>query len=272
MSIPKIGAGKPGQKSADGGTADKAAATPSSGFTGSSGFDSAPQPKLSTQKLSIDIGGMLNNAIPMMGQGAGRAAGGMLGEQIFGTGSAINGLFDAAKGAVGLGGSPAASGSSANDSWGPLGKLFDSDPAFSREIGQGFNNFTNSLGASAFKAIKEGIAEGSGTSSKSGKGIDGMSKEVEKKFWDIYFMRSILNGSKKAQEEQEKAMKKALKDMGVNVPDDAGHADVPTTWDFWACHAAIKAGVKEDFAKWKFIGGPTPERYKKKSSAKSVEV
>lgn len=254
MSIPKIGTAKPGQKSADEGKVDKAAAAPSTGFTGSSGFDAGPAVKVSTQKLSIDLGGILGSAGTSFGSGLGSDAV----SSLLGPSEGVSGDFlGAAKAAMGVTG---IFGENSNDTLGPLGTVFKGDSVFGNVITKGFNNLTSSLGRKVMDTVKGGLAEG--MSNKPGAGLDGMSKEVEKKFWDIYFMKNILNGSKEAQKEQEKAMKKALKDMGVNVPDDAGHADVPTVWDFWAYDAAKRAGVKDDFAKWKFIGGPKPDRFK----------
>ncbi|MBX7114217.1 MAG: hypothetical protein K1X64_07760 [Myxococcaceae bacterium] len=252
MSIPKIGSGNLTQQKVEE-TAPQQAPGAESGFSGSSSFSNKDVQLKATSSalLGVDVGGAIRGE---------RAS--SLGGSLFGN-NTVTGFF-------GDDGSKSTSSNFFNDSTsapsnselGPLGDLFKGDNTFSTMVKNSFNKTTNSVGNKMIDAIKEGVGEGGG------KGLGKMSKETEKKFWDIYFMKNILNGSKEAWKAQEKAMKKALKDAGVNVPDDSNsHVDLPSMWDLWAMSEGKKIDAPPYLVKTMLGGQKATEAEKKEYEA-----
>ena len=233
MSIPKIGSGNLTQQKVEE-TAPQQAPGAESGFSGSSSFSNKDVQLKATSSalLGVNLGGLTQSALGDVG------------------GSTFSRFFNDSTSAP------------SNSELGPLGDLFKGDNTFSTMVKNSFNKTTNSVGNKMIDAIKEGVGEGGG------KGLGKMSKETEKKFWDIYFMKNILNGSKEAWKAQEKAMKKALKDAGVNVPDDSNsHVDLPSMWDLWAMSEGKKIDAPPYLVKTMLGGQKATEAEKKEYEA-----
>ncbi len=268
MSIPKIGGGNLTQQKAPEAEPGQVPST-ENGFSGSSSFSSeGPQLKAtSSALLGLDLGGIAQGALGGLGSSMGGELASSLGGSLFGN-NTVTGFFGGSLGGSSISNffndSTSAPG---NSQLGPLGDLFKSDNMFGKLVKDSFKKTTNSVGNKVIDTIKEGLGE-----NKPGTGLGKMSKETEKKFWDIYFMKNILNGSKEAWKAQEKAMKKALKDSGVNVPDDGNsHADLASMWDMWAMSEGKKIGAPAYLVKT-MLGGQKATDEEKKEYQKTMKA
>ncbi len=92
----------------------------------------------------------------------------------------------------------------------------------------------------------------SSSQSASSKKLSG--KELENALFNLDMMRNLFNmmeeGSKKMIEE----MKKALRKMGLEVPEEVSVPGLATMWDQWAYREAVKLGMPEEDAKKRFLG------------------
>lgn len=240
------------------------------GYSGESGFDGvlktrrpvqqplkpveAPQYQTSSQKFSFGgfLGqGLMNGLFTGIGNSLLGGASSLFGNVFGGLGDKLSSLFGGMSNPLGnlFSGTNSFFNTNSFKSWGPLNNVFGKDSSFATFIGKKAVDLTKDVAKKTIDAVSGGDSALTG-----GSGFGGMSKETEKKFWNLYFMKNILNGSKEAGKKQEEAMKQELKNMGVNVPEKTGAPDMPTIWDFWAYSEALKAGVPPLLAKKMMLG------------------